>query len=354
MGSEIDINGREEENIGRIRGFKAKLGDSLVILGHQYQRQQIVELSDFVGDSYALSAKAAASTGARYIVFCGVAFMAESAEILRSPGQTVYHPNFSAGCPMADMAAIDDVEEAYQRVSSTAAGKVIPIVYMNSNAAVKAFCGRHGGLVCTSANADAAMKWAFGRGKVVLFMPDEHLGTNTADALHISQAARTLYDPEKDGGGDCFRVDEKTRLVLWKGHCHVHTFFTVDQVRRARERHPGCTVIVHPECPQEIIGLSDVVGSTTKIVKAVEEAPPGATLVVGTEVNLVDRLAREQEGRKKVVALERSFCPNMFRINLSNLCATLENLDNDRYRVSVPEDVKRDAATSLQRMLDIS
>ncbi len=354
MVNDIDIGKKEGEISARILDIKRRLGDSLLILGHHYQRSQIIELSDYIGDSFALAAKAAATESARFIVFCGVEFMADSAEILRNVGQSVYHPNSAAGCPMADMADIENVEIAFDRISRHAKGRVVPVVYMNSSAAVKAFCGRHGGLVCTSSNADAAMKWAYEQGEVVLFMPDEHLATNTADNMGIPEGARTIYDPSEDDGGEAFRVDSETLLVQWRGYCHVHTHFTTGHIERARNAAPDCLVVVHPECPREVVALSDVIGSTTKIVKTVDDAEEGRTIVVGTEINLVERLATKHAGQKRVIPLDRSLCPNMFRISLTNLCQSLENLDNDTFRVHVAQDVIRDARVSLERMLAIA
>jgi len=354
MSSDIDISRSERLAFERILRLKEELRDSLVVLGHHYQRRQIIELSDFIGDSYALAACAARAASARHIVFCGVAFMAESAAVLCQPGQTVFHPNSLAGCPMAQMAEIEQVEAAFDEISRNAGSEVVPLVYMNSDADVKAFCGAHGGLVCTSSNADAAMRWALSRGRMVLFMPDEHLATNTADLLGLDQRARTLYDPGAVDGGADFELTAETRLVQWKGYCHVHTHFTPEQVEEARRAHPGCLVVVHPECPCEVTGLADRVGSTSAIVEAVADAPPGATIVVGTEVNLVNRLALEHSGSKTVVPLSRSLCPNMFRINLTNLAETLESLDAETFRVTVPDDVIRGARLALQRMLDLS
>ncbi len=353
MVNDIDIAKQEGEISARIEEIKQRLGDSLLILGHHYQRSQIIDLSDCIGDSFALAAKAAATQSARYIVFCGVAFMADSAEILRGSGQAVYHPNSTAGCPMADMADIENVEIAFDRISRHAKGRVIPVVYMNSAAEVKAFCGRHGGLVCTSSNADGALKWAYEQGEVVLFMPDEHLATNTADNLGIPQDARTIYDPVEDDGGENFRVGPETELVQWRGHCHVHTHFTPEHIDRARKADPDCLVVVHPECAREVVALADVTGSTTKIVKTVDEAADGRTVVIGTEINLVERLAKIHVGRKRVLPLDRSLCPNMFRISLSNLCQSLEDLDSDTFRVHVASDIVLDARTALERMLSI-
>lgn len=354
MTRKIDVEQREAEQKARIAEIREERGSSLLILGHQYQRPAVLEFSDCIGDSYALAAKAAASSDARLIVFCGVEFMAESASILSSPGQAVFHPDHRAGCPMADMATWEEAEQAFERTTSSTGGRVIPIVYMNSTAEVKAFCGRNGGLVCTSSNADAAMRWAFERGDTVLFMPDEHLGVNTADSLGIPEAARTIFDPTCADGGDLFRPAPSTRLVLWKGYCHVHTYFTPEQVEEARREHPGCSLVVHPECPRAVTGMADAVGSTSRIVSYVAEAPDHATVVVGTEINLVERLARDYAGKKNVVPLARSFCPNMFKINLFNLRETLEDLEGETFKVSVPEDVTADARKALQRMLDIS
>lgn len=348
----------EEEMIARIRNEKRRLGERLVILGHHYQRESIVGVSDFRGDSFALSAKAASQKSARAIVFCGVHFMAESARILAAPSQRVYHPNLTAGCPMAAMAAIEDVEIAWQAIGGAVGFDALaPVTYMNSTADIKAFCGARGGAVCTSSNAQKVFAWALDSGKRVLFFPDEHLGRNTANALGVSGDRVALWNPKRSGGGVSARGLESARVILWKGFCHVHTHFTVGQVRDMRALHPEARVIVHPECSQEVVAEADATGSTEFIVRSVEQAPPGAVLVIGTEVNLVTRLAHEHPD-KTVLPLSRSLCPNMFRITPGALLYTLENLDVDDdgrkvNEVVVDEAVVRDARLALEKMLEL-
>lgn len=346
----------EDELIARIRQEKKRRGEKLVILGHHYQRESIVGVSDFRGDSFALSANAASQKHASYIVFCGVHFMAESARILAAPSQRVYLPNLAAGCPMAAMAAVDDVEIAWQAIGGAVGfDSLVPVTYMNTSADIKAFCGARGGTVCTSSNARKAFSWALESGKKVLFLPDEHLGRNTANALGIGGDRLALWNPKRAGGGLSIAELDAARVILWKGFCHVHTHFTVDHVREMRALHPGAVVIVHPECSQEVVAVSDANGSTEFIVKSVENAPPGTVLVIGTEVNLVTRLAHEHPD-KTVLPLSRSLCPNMFRITPGALLYTLENLDVDdngckMNEVTVEENIIRDAKLALERML---
>lgn len=347
------IDQQEAEKINRITRLKLELGSRLVILGHYYQRLPIALLSDHLGDSYGLSAKAAQTKEARHIVFCGVEFMAESAEILRAPHQEVFHPNSDAGCPMADMADAVAVERAFETAGRATGGKVIPVAYMNTSADVKAFCGRNGGIICTSSNADRAFQWAYDRGDVVLFIPDEHLGRNTADHLGIPEEARTLYDPYRDPDVNNDGMSGKTKLVLWKGYCHVHTWFTTEQIDEVRAEHPQASVIVHPECPREVVAAADQSGSTAVMRRFVENAPKGSTVVVGTEMNMVTFLQHQFGRDKTILPLSRSFCPNMFKINLDHLIETLENLSSDRFRVHVPDDIKNEARIALERMLDL-
>ena len=348
------VDGEDARNVRRILEIKKSFGDRLLILGHFYQRLPIVLLSDRVGDSFDLSSWAARAGRAEFIVFCGVSFMAESAGILRASHQRVYHPNPDAGCPMADMARADEVERAFTLVSERTGRRVVPVTYMNSGADVKAFCGRNGGLVCTSSNADRAFRWAYERGEVVLFVPDEHLGTNTADRMGIPEEARLLYDPSLPEGENEERISTRTRLVLWKGYCHVHTWFTPEDVRRARVTHPEAEVIVHPECPREVTALADGVGSTAFILRRVESAAPGSTLVVGTEINMVAYLQHRFGADKKILPLARSFCPNMFKIRISLLRETLENLSEDDFRVEVDPRTAEDARVALHRMLELA
>jgi len=342
----------EAELVERIREVKKRLGNELVILAHHYQRQSIVDLGDFRGDSYKLCVAAADQPDARYIVFCGVNFMAESAAILARPDQTVFHPDFGAGCPMADMADLENVERAWAQISEiTDISKVIPITYMNSDGDIKAFCGARYGCVVTSSNAPAGFKWAFERGDKVFFFPDEHLGMNTADKLGIPDDERVVWDPSKELGGVAPDEIKKARAILWKGHCHVHTWFKTEQIQSVRDEYPNALVVVHPECPREVVVAADADGSTEFIIKYVREAPAGAHIAVGTELNLVSRLAAEN-GDKTVFELSRSVCPNMQKISLNNLCYTLEKLPEVN-RVQVDDSLSRKARKALERMLEI-
>ena len=343
-----------EELIERIKQIKKDLGKRLVILGHHYQRKEIVYLSHYRGDSFLLSKCAAEQSEAECIVFCGVHFMAESARILAQPHQRVFLPNMRAGCPMADMADIDTVEGAWNDLESVlGAGRMLPITYVNSDAEIKAFCGSNGGLTCTSSNADKAFAWAFDRREKVIFFPDEHLGRNTANALNIPRDQVIVWDwmcPEPLTGHSEEAI-QKARVILWKGYCHVHTYFTPNFVREARRSNPGCRIIVHPECPEETVALSDATGSTEQIITFVKAAPPSSVIFVGTEVNMVHRLADEHPD-KVVVPLSRSLCPNMWKINLKNLLHTLERFD-EREEVIVPSEIVDDARLALSRMLEI-
>lgn len=340
------------ELAARIRQFKDKLGSEMLILTHHYQRKEIVELGDFRGDSFDLSQKAAANREARFIVFCGVHFMAESAAILAQPHQTVQIPDLEAGCSMADMAKVHEVETAWREILPLAGSDaVIPIVYMNSDAHLKAFCGRHGGLVCTSSNGEAAVRRGFALGQKILFFPDQHLGRNVGNRIGLKPDEMILWDPHQPLGGNRPETIQQARLILWNGFCQVHTHFDEKHLRHAREHYPNAKIVVHPECTQEVVALADASGSTGFIVKYVKEAPPGSTIVIGTETNLIHRLALEYPDRT-VVPLQHSLCPSMFRINLQNLLWILENLGTVN-RVTVPDDIKADALLALDRMLQL-
>jgi len=346
MSAPLDEAALMEEILAR----KAALGQELLILTHHYQRQEIVSLGDARGDSFALSRKAAASRKARFIVFCGVHFMAESAAILAQPHQTVQIPDPKAGCLMADMADLELVSTAWEELSEIVGqGVISPIVYINSDASLKAFCGRHGGAVCTSANARLALPWGLAQREKVFFFPDQHLGRNTARSLGLKPEDLIVWDPEQPLGGN--RPDDirRARLILWDGHCHVHTRFTVEHVLNMRQEFPGAKVVVHPECTAEVVALADACGSTDFIVEYVRQAEPGSTVVVGTEINLVARLALEYPDRQ-VLDLHYSLCPNMFKIDPAKLLATLENLGEVNV-VNVPEDIKAEARLALDRML---
>ncbi|MFH0799546.1 MAG: quinolinate synthase NadA [Pseudomonadota bacterium] len=341
----------EAELRRRIAAVKERMGKELLILGHYYQRDEVAGFADIEGDSFAL-AKEGAESEAKWIVFCGVHFMAEASVILARPGQRVFLPDMDAGCPLADMASIEQVEAAWRALEAAGtAGDFLPITYMNSTAELKAFCGKKGGAVCTSSSASRAFEWATGQGKRIFFFPDENLGRNTARSLLMSDDDVALWDPAVKGGGIDAAKIRGARLIVWKGYCHVHTYFTPEHVGKARAAYLGCRIVVHPECNPEVVDLSDSQGSTAYLKKYAEDAPDGSTVVIGTEINLVARLARKHP-EKKIVPLARSLCPNMFKISLADLCWTLENLGQVN-EVFVSEDVARDAKLALDRMLAI-
>ena len=341
----------EKEIIDNILQIKEKLGKELIILTHHYQRKDIVDLGDYRGDSFGLSQTAAADKDARYIVFCGVHFMAESAAILAQSQQTVQIPDVEAGCWMADMADAYIVKRAWNEVTEiTGEGAVMPLVYMNSDASIKAHCGRNGGAVCTSSNAIHAFRWAFERREKIFFFPDEHLGRNTGNSMGISPEEMIVWDPDKPRGGNSKEGIKTARVILWKGYCLVHTRFQVEHISRMRLEYPDAKIVVHPECTQEVVKEADAVGSTSFIVKYVESAPPDTTIIIGTEINLIERLSQENLD-KKVLALHYSLCPNMFKINLKNLLQTLQNIGQVNV-VNIPEPIKADARLALDRMLD--
>ncbi len=335
---------------------RAKLGRRAVLLGHHYQREAIVEFADFRGDSFKLSQLAAQQAGAEYIVFCGVHFMAESADVLRAPHQAVVLPDLKAGCSMADMATLADVEEAWDALVAAHGDVFTPVTYMNSTAAIKAFCGRHGGVVCTSSNAAKVLEWAWSRKPKVLFFPDQHLGRNTAFAMGVPLEQMAEWDPRaKDPlAANAAALDPGRRIVLWKGFCSVHTKFTKAQVDEVRAADPAVKVLVHPECPFEVVRAADYVGSTEYIIERVREAEPGTHWAIGTEIHLVRRLGLEHP-EQRVQSLQKNVCPcaTMNRIDPAHLLWTLENLAGGVVvnRVSVPDDVKRDARVALDRML---
>ncbi len=346
------LSREDEELVKAIRARKVALGQELLILTHHYQRPEIVGLGDYRGDSFGLSQKAASNQRARYIVFCGVHFMAESAAILAQPHQTVQIPDPKAGCLMADMVALEAVEMAWEELAEVIdTASLIPLVYMNSEAALKAFCGSRGGLVCTSSNALTALRWGLSRGEKVFFFPDQHLGRNTGYQLGLAPKDMVVWDPEAPLGGNRPEDLRRARLILWDGHCHVHTRFQVEHVLVMRQAFPKAKVVVHPECTAEVVNLADASGSTGFIVKYVREAPPDATIIIGTEINLVHRLALEYPDRR-VLDLAYSLCPNMFKITLDKLLATLDH-PGDRHVVTVPEEVRENARIALNRMLDL-
>ncbi|MHB1131500.1 MAG: quinolinate synthase NadA [Chloroflexota bacterium] len=341
----------------RLTRARAVLGRSVVILGHHYQRDEIVKCADFQGDSFKLSRQAAQCREARFIVFCGVHFMAESADILSGPEQQVILPNLEAGCSMADMANLDDVQACWAEVDKACGPGTVPVTYVNSAADVKAFCGARGGAVCTSANAAAVLRWALERDERVLFLPDEHLGRNTARQLGLDPAAVALWDPAAPLGGNALADLRRARLIVWKGYCSVHMRFTIAQIEAARVRFPGIKTIVHPECRSEVVLAADAVGSTEWISKTIGEAPAGSQWAVGTEVNLVGRLARKHVD-KRILCLDPVVCPcsTMYRIQPAYLLWVLERLVAGEVvnRVVVPEEVARWARVALDRMLAIA
>lgn len=346
----------------RIAKVKHALGASTVILGHHYQRDEVIRFADFRGDSYKL-AQAATQTDANYIVFCGVHFMAESADVLAHSGQQVILPDLNAGCSMADMAEIGQVESCWDQLVelgiTDAEGRgMTPLTYMNSTAAIKAFCGERGGLVCTSSNAGGAFKWAFERNQKILFLPDQHLGRNTAFAMGIPLSECVVWDPYMIMGGVTPERLRHARVILWKGHCSVHQRFLPEHVDKVRAKFPGIRVIVHPECRWEVCQKADGIGSTEGLIKMIQDAPAGTSFAVGTEIHLVNRMGKEF-GRqdKKVITLDDSgcLCTTMFRISPQHLCWSLENLldNNVVNRIQVPEDVKHWARVALARMLEV-
>lgn len=347
-----------EETASRIEAAKRALGERLVILGHHYQRDEIIQHADYRGDSFKLAKHAASHPEAEFIVFCGVHFMAESADILTPESQSVILPNLAAGCSMADMANIFQVRRAWQAIEAAGATRVVPITYINSAAVLKAFVGEHGGTVCTSTNAPAAVRWALEQGDKVLFFPDQHLGRNTGVKLgYDPETQMIVWDPFKPLGGNTEEAIRAATFILWKGHCSVHERFTVEQIERARREHPGVRVIVHPECPLEVVRAADLNGSTEFIVKSIESAPPGSVWAIGTEINLVSRLAKEHP-EQTIFCLDPMVCPcsTMYRIHPSFLLWTLESLVVGRPMnvVRVPDDVRRWARVALDRMLAIT
>jgi quinolinate synthase len=346
----------------RIAAAKRALGDRVVVLGHHYQRDEVIRFADFRGDSYKL-AQEAARTSAEYIVFCGVHFMAESADVLAQTGQQVILPDLNAGCSMADMAEIGQVEACWKQLvklglTDQQGNGLTPLTYMNSTAAIKAFCGERGGLVCTSSNAPSAFKWALERNEKILFLPDQHLGRNTAFNMGIPLDECVVWDPFMIMGGATAERLRKARIILWKGHCSVHQRFLPEHADAVRSRHPGIQVIVHPECRWEVCQKADGIGSTERLIKFIDDAPSGTSFAVGTEIHLVNRMGKEfAKDNKMVVSLDDSgcLCTTMFRISPQHLCWALENLveGNVVNRIKVHEEVKHWSKVALDRMLEI-
>ncbi len=341
----------------RIAAARRALGREVVILGHHYQRDEVIRFADYTGDSYKL-AKMAAQAEGQFIVFCGVHFMAESADVLSRPDQQVVLPDLNAGCSMADMAEITQVEDCWEQLERMGlTGDITPITYMNSTAAIKAFCGERGGLVCTSSNARGAFDWAFAKNPKVLFLPDQHLGRNTAFSMGIPPGDMVVWDPFMPGGG--LKADRlrTAKVVLWKGHCSVHQRFLPEHVDKVRAKYPGIRVIVHPECRLEVCQKADGIGSTEKLIKMVKDAPGGSAFAVGTEIHLVNRLAKQVAPEKTVITLDDSgcLCTTMFRISPQHLCWALENLvdGNVVNGIRVSDEMKYWARVALDRMLEV-
>jgi quinolinate synthase len=345
--------------VERARAAKAALGDTVFVLGHHYQRDEVIEFADVTGDSFRLAQQAAARPDAPYIVFCGVHFMAESADILTGPNQRVILPDLAAGCSMADMATFQQVEDCWEQLAQAGIGDVtIPVSYMNSSAAIKGFTGRHGGTICTSSNAKRALEWAFSKGEKVLFLPDQHLGRNTAvRELGLSLDDCVVFDPRKPFGGNTVEQLRAAKMLLWKGHCSVHGRFTITSVEEVRARVPGVQVLVHPECTYAVAQAADLIGSTERIIKLVEQSPAGAKWAIGTELNLVKRLANAHPD-KTIVFLEKSvcYCATMNRIDLPHLVWALEELVAGRVpnQITVEAETATFAKQALDRMLALT
>ncbi|MFU7560386.1 quinolinate synthase NadA [Stieleria sp. JC731] len=356
-----------DELVARITAVRESYGDSLLILGHHYQQDEVVEHTDLRGDSYQLSQMAAESDACRTIVFCGVHFMAETADILanrpeklteRGERVRVILPDMAAGCSMADMAAINQVEAAWQDMSEIIdTERVIPVTYINSAASLKAFCGRNGGIVCTSSNAQAVLEWAFERGDRVFFFPDQHLGRNTSLKMGITEDQMPVWDPyELELGGNDEAAIENSRVILWKGHCSVHQMFRPEHVEMFRKQHPGIKILVHPECPRNVNDIADLSGSTGYIIKAVREAAPGTKWAIGTELHLVNRLKAEHpEQEIHFLSPVVCMCATMYRIDLPHLCWSLENLRDGTpvNTIEVDEEVSKWSLVALERMLAV-
>ena len=349
----------DDEMDARIAAAKRALGSRLVVLGHHYQRDEVMKFADFTGDSLKLARAAATRHEAEFVVFCGVHFMAESADILRGPNQAVVLPDLAAGCSMADMAAEDQVEVAWRELAEMGVDvdTIVPVTYINSSAAIKAFVGRHGGVVCTSTNAAKVMAWAWERGEKLLMLPDQHLGRNTGYRLGVPLDRMAVWDPLEVGGGLTAEQARGARLLLWQGHCSVHTRFTVAQIEAFRTKYPEGKVIAHPECTFDVVHAADVSGSTEKIIETVKASPKGSIWAVATEIHLVNRLAREVAPDRTVVTLDPfgCLCSTMFRVSPNHLLWVLEGLvaGEIHNRIVVADETKRWARLALDRMLEI-
>jgi quinolinate synthase len=350
----------DEELDRRILAAKRTLGPRLVVLGHHYQRDEVIKFADYTGDSFKLAGQVSRHPDAEFIVFCGVHFMAESADVLSGEHQQVILPDLAAGCSMADMADPEQLEQCWndlEQMLGSARG-IVPVTYINSAASIKAFCGEHGGVVCTSSNAAATLKWAWERGERILFLPDQHLGRNTAYKMGVPLDEMVVWDPNEIWGGLEPDAVQRARMLLWKGHCSVHTRFTVRQIENIRAQHPGVRVIVHPEVPLDVVQAADDSGSTEYIIKTVSTSPIGSTWAVGTEVHLVNRLARQMEPDRTVFSLDQfgCLCSTMFRVSPNHLLWALEGLVDGHVhnRIVVPDHQKHWTKVALDRMLAIS
>jgi quinolinate synthase len=354
----------DEEMDARIAAAKAQLGRRLVILGHHYQRDEVIKFADYTGDSFKLARQVSTHPDAEFIVFCGVHFMAESADVLSGEHQQVILPDLAAGCSMSDMAAPDQLEQCWNDLeqmgllkSGAGLQPCVPVTYINSAAAIKAFCGERGGVVCTSSNAAATLKWAWARGERILFLPDQHLGRNTAYRLGVPLDHMVVWDPNEIWGGLDPDAVSRARIILWKGHCSVHARFTTRQIENVRQQHPGVRVIVHPEVPWDVVQAADDSGSTEYIIKTVSESPAGSIWAVGTEIHLVNRLAQQLQPDRTVMSLEPfgCLCSTMFRVSPNHLLWVLEGLLDGQVhnRIVVPADQKQWTRVALDRMLSI-
>lgn len=335
-----------------IQKIRQEQGEGILILGHHYQRPAVLKHADAIGDSLELAKRAAVETDATRIVFCGVHFMAESADILTGPTQTVFMPEPDAGCPMAEMASDTQMRSAWGALNERGGGEWLPVVYVNSSAAIKALCGEWGGSTCTSSNASRVFEWVLSQGKRVFFLPDEHLGVNTARDLGINADDVNVFDPLAEDGDLSDEQMKRTRIMTWKGYCHVHTAFHPNDVERARNQYPDAKIIVHPETPAEVVSICDAHGSTSQIIKYVEDAMRGDRIFIGTEANLVQRLAKEHEGRVEIEMLSHSLCPNMYMTTEESLLGILHSWSAGN-EIHVEKDIADKARSALERMLSI-
>ena len=347
----------DEEMHGRIATARAALGERLLVLGHHYQRDEVIAFADYTGDSFKLAQQAAAQRDAEFIVFCGVHFMAESADVLSGPDQQVILPDLAAGCSMADMAAPDQLEVCWEELQKMGATRVVPVTYINSAASIKAFCGERGGVVCTSSNADATLRWAWERGEQILFLPDQHLGRNTAYKMGVPLEQMAVWDPDVAFGDVDPAALQGARMILWKGHCSVHERFSVPQVELVRRQHPEVRVIVHPECTWDVVQAADDSGSTEYIIQQINKSPEGSVWAVGTEIHLVNRLAQRLAPARTVLTLDPigCLCSTMFRVSPNHLLWVFEGLLEGQVhnRITVPDREKHWTRVALDRMLSI-